>query len=245
MTTVEALKELFLALGGDADDVETITTNPEMVHALAGIASGAIELPKVTQADAGDVLAVDESGKWAKAEIPSQLPAVTSGDEGDALMVNSSGEWAKSAIPSQLPAVSSTDNGNVLTVVEGAWAKAAASGDGLSIIELPLNDTSIQSTGIATLPNELTCGDILTMINNGIIPAFKSVGSNAKGLIYYYVGYDAGSPSGTPSGVFLNMNWEWDSDNNVSTLRLGFIVLGSTSSRNVNFNNNNKIKGSS
>ena len=69
MTTVEALKELFTALGGSEEDVKAITTNPEMVHAIAEVASGAIELPKVTAADAGDILAVDESGKWAKAEL--------------------------------------------------------------------------------------------------------------------------------------------------------------------------------
>lgn len=71
MTTVEALKELFTALGGSEEDVKAITTNPEMVHALAGIAGSAIELPKVTAADAGDILAVDESGKWAKAAAPT------------------------------------------------------------------------------------------------------------------------------------------------------------------------------
>lgn len=48
--------------------METITTNPEMVHAIAEVTGGAIELPKVTSEDAGDILAVDESGKWAKTE---------------------------------------------------------------------------------------------------------------------------------------------------------------------------------
>lgn len=105
MTTVEALKELFLALGGDADDVETITTNPEMVHAIAEVAGGAIELPKVTSEDAGDILAVDESGKWAKTEPESGLPEVTS-----------------------------EDNGDVLAVVDGAWAKKTPEG-GVVIID--------------------------------------------------------------------------------------------------------------
>lgn len=39
----------------------------------------------------------------------------------------------------QLPAVTSDDNGDVLTVVEGAWAKAAPSGDNVVI----LNETAV------------------------------------------------------------------------------------------------------
>ena len=43
---------------------------------------------------------------------------------------------------SELPSVSATDNGDVLTVVEGAWAKAAPSGGGSGIFEAHFSVTS-------------------------------------------------------------------------------------------------------
>ncbi len=66
MTNVEALKLVYAALGGDADDVAKITENSEMIAAIATVAEAAIAavLPKVTAADNGSVLkGVD--GKWA------------------------------------------------------------------------------------------------------------------------------------------------------------------------------------
>lgn len=64
---VEGLKEIYVALGGSADDVAGISTIPEMLTAIAPYAqASAAELPAVTGADDGDVLTV-VSGKWAKA----------------------------------------------------------------------------------------------------------------------------------------------------------------------------------
>lgn len=91
-TTVDALKNLYVALGGDADDVADVTLIPDMINAIATVAASTIELPAVTTSDNGDVLTV-VSGKWAKADVPKELPAVTS-----------------------------TDNGSVLKVVDGVWA---------------------------------------------------------------------------------------------------------------------------
>ena len=65
MTTVEALKELFTALGGSAEDVENIVTNPEMVHAIAEIAGNIGGLPEVSAEDNGDLLSV-VNGEWDK-----------------------------------------------------------------------------------------------------------------------------------------------------------------------------------
>lgn len=71
-TTVEALKNLYAALGGTAADVADITLIPDMINALATYIQqgGAAELPKVTSSDNGKVLTV-VSGKWAKAALPS------------------------------------------------------------------------------------------------------------------------------------------------------------------------------
>jgi len=65
MTNVEALKALFVALGGDADDVANANTNAELIAALAGVLpeSGAT-LPEVDATNNGDILTV-VNGKWA------------------------------------------------------------------------------------------------------------------------------------------------------------------------------------
>lgn len=65
-TTVEALKNLYVALGGSADDVANISLIPDMINKIATVAATATapELPKVTAEDNGKVLKV-ASGKWA------------------------------------------------------------------------------------------------------------------------------------------------------------------------------------
>lgn len=67
MTNVDALKNLYVALGGDADDF-TATTNAEAIEAIASVVPDAFAsvLPAVTAEDNGDILKVVE-GKWAKA----------------------------------------------------------------------------------------------------------------------------------------------------------------------------------
>lgn len=70
-TTVDALKALYVALGGSADDVANVVLIPDMINAIATVAATATaaELPKVTSSDNGKVLTV-VSGKWAKAALP-------------------------------------------------------------------------------------------------------------------------------------------------------------------------------
>lgn len=64
--TITALQALYVALGGDADDVANITIIPDMINAIAAhiSAGGAAELPAVTAADNGKVLKVVD-GEWA------------------------------------------------------------------------------------------------------------------------------------------------------------------------------------
>lgn len=71
MNTVEALQALYVAFGGNIEDVANITTIPEMINALATIVPSALSvLPKVTSSDNGKVLTV-VNGKWAKADLPT------------------------------------------------------------------------------------------------------------------------------------------------------------------------------
>ena len=69
--TVDALKALYVALGGTAADVADITLIPDMVNAIATLVQigGTAELPSVTTTDNGKVLTV-VSGKWAAADLP-------------------------------------------------------------------------------------------------------------------------------------------------------------------------------
>ena len=66
MNTISALQALYVALGGDADDVANINTIPEMISAIATQAAKATapELPEVTATDNGSVLKVVD-GAWA------------------------------------------------------------------------------------------------------------------------------------------------------------------------------------
>ncbi len=69
--TIDALRNLYVALGGSADTVANIVIIPDMINAIATlVSSGATaELPKVSSTDNGKVLTV-VSGKWAKAALP-------------------------------------------------------------------------------------------------------------------------------------------------------------------------------
>ena len=69
--TITALKALYVALGGDADDVTDIVIIPDMINAIATqaakvtTAANTKELPSVSKTDEGKVLKVDSNGKWA------------------------------------------------------------------------------------------------------------------------------------------------------------------------------------
>lgn len=102
--TVKALKNLYVALGGNLTDTHE------------GIADG------IAVSDYS--LIPDMINALAQLEIPAVLPSVEGTDEGKALMVSGEGKWVAGTIPSQLPAVTADDNGDVLTVVEGVWTNA-------------------------------------------------------------------------------------------------------------------------
>ena len=64
--TLDALRNLYVALGGDADDVVNLVIIPDLINAIAAlVTSGATaELPTVTATDNGKVLKVVD-GEWA------------------------------------------------------------------------------------------------------------------------------------------------------------------------------------
>lgn len=68
-TIVEALQDLYVALGGKESDVSGLKLNPDVIEQIAALVDGGAlnELPAVTGADAGDVLTVSAEGKWEAA----------------------------------------------------------------------------------------------------------------------------------------------------------------------------------
>lgn len=70
MTNVDALKTLYVALGGSADDVADVTLTADMIAKIATVApSAGVELPAVTTENNGQVLTVVK-GEWAAAALP-------------------------------------------------------------------------------------------------------------------------------------------------------------------------------
>ena len=65
MGNLEALKKLYVAMGGAEEDVENLTINAEVIAALSDLAEAIVAsiLPEVTDADDGKVLTVVD-GKW-------------------------------------------------------------------------------------------------------------------------------------------------------------------------------------
>lgn len=97
LTNVDALKGLYVALGGELEDVANLTTTPELLAKISVVAgAGASELPVVKKADAGKVLTVNGNGKWSVGG--ATLPAVSASDNGKVLLV-SDGAWVVADIP--------------------------------------------------------------------------------------------------------------------------------------------------
>lgn len=65
---ITALQGLYVALGGNIEDVANISTIPDMINAITTlVSSGGVSLPAVTADDDGKVLTVVD-GAWAAAE---------------------------------------------------------------------------------------------------------------------------------------------------------------------------------
>ena len=123
--TIDALKNLYAALGGTAADVADKVIIPDLINAIATYIAngGAAERPAVSSGNNGNVLTV-VNGKWAAAVPANPLPAVTAANDGEVLTVVS-GAWSSADPAAQLPTVSASNDGEVLTVVSGKWAAAS------------------------------------------------------------------------------------------------------------------------
>lgn len=67
-TTIDALKKLYVALGGNATTVANVTLIPDMINALCTVVPGAANLlPTVTTTENGKIMKVVD-GAWELAE---------------------------------------------------------------------------------------------------------------------------------------------------------------------------------
>ena len=89
-TTIQALRAIYVALGGTGTDIPDNMEIPAALMKIATAAASTIELPAATSN--GQVLTAS-GGKWVSAAIPSQLPAVSATDNGSVLKVVE-GVWA-------------------------------------------------------------------------------------------------------------------------------------------------------
>ena len=134
----------------------------------------------------------DDQTMWA-------LPRVSAADNDKILRV-SGGKWALEDIPSELPAVDAvSDAGKVLTVVDGAWAPAAASGGGGGVLVVHDVDGTLDKTW-----QEIVDADLAVVRSDGetvgsatVIPSWEV----DSGYYNIYAGgdsYTADSASGYP-----------------------------------------------
>lgn len=99
MTNVEALKSLYVALGGSSSTVAGMSLTADVIAATATLIAngGGARLPEVSASDNGRFLGVAD-GAWAVVDIEAELPTVTADDNGDVLTVVE-GAWAAAALP--------------------------------------------------------------------------------------------------------------------------------------------------
>jgi hypothetical protein len=87
MTTIEALQNLYEALGGEPSAVENINTIPAMLSEISGQLSGGGGLPDVTADDDGKVLKVVD-GEWDKAEGSNKIYNITYNSMGSQVILS-------------------------------------------------------------------------------------------------------------------------------------------------------------
>lgn len=166
-TNVQALKNLYVALGGDASDVENLTTSSEVITAMESVAaSAASELPVVKKVDEGKTLTVDGNGKWA-AILPE---SVIDDEEASETKTYSSSKIASLIPANELPAVTASDNGKLLGVNQGAWS--AVEKDTI-VIPCEVNNAKVEPMSDAPLRNQDEIFNAITS-GKGIVMVVKA-----------------------------------------------------------------------
>ena len=123
------------------------------------------------------------SGHWFKQPIPWS----------DTAILNA----AAAQVPAELPAVTTDDNGDVLTVVSGAWAKAAPSGGGGGLV---VHGTEVEDQYVL----DKTWQEIYEAASAG--RSVVLVATDPAGVIYLVACRAPGFPSDSYTVVFAYEN---------------------------------------
>ena len=177
-TINQALKDLFLGLGGDPSKLSDNTSVSDYIEDLESAieAAATAELPTPAEANVGKVATVVSDGEdgyeWSAESvvIPQELPTPASTNLGKVATVVSDGaggyEWGAET-PSGLPSVTASDNGKIIQVDNGAWTSQ----------DLKTRQATLNMFGSAPsfiFPDGMTRADFLTAHNTSLLAVFSS-----------------------------------------------------------------------
>ena len=140
---IEALKALYVKLGGTASTVADVTQTPDMINAIAGLdigGGGTIADNSVTTSKIAD-------GNVTEAKLESDLAAKVNATE--------------------LPSVTSEDNGSVLLVDNGAWGKGSVPAPASNDFVVTYTMTEDEQTQETVITADKTLAEITTAIEAG------------------------------------------------------------------------------
>lgn len=130
-TINQALKDLYLSLGGDPSALEDNSTVSDYIADLENGLKGLAELPAPSSTNNGKIAKVVSDGEggyiWGAENETSELPTPSADNSGKVAKVVSDGQdgyiWSAENETQELPAVTATNNGYLLGVKNGAWEK--------------------------------------------------------------------------------------------------------------------------
>lgn len=179
INTVESLRGLYVALGGDIAEVANLNTIPQLLEEISTVAqAAATELPAVKAADNGKVLTVVNS-KWAKADLPTELPAITGSDNGK-LLKASAGKWVTTdfGYRSYSITISGTTAGGNVQITWPVGMNQA---------------TAITSLGNQEVPVVVNCTSLPNDTMNSVICHLVSIADYMNFIFKGYYSYTSGS----------------------------------------------------
>ena len=190
-TINQALKDLYLSLGGDPSALEDNSTVSDYIADLENGLKGLAELPAPSSTNSGKIAKVVSDGEggyiWGAENETSELPTPSVDNAGKVAKVVSDGQdgyiWSAENETQELPAVESTDINKLVGVVSDG-----ASGAEYGLVSAPTSesDTFYIEINNATVSN-FVWADFLEAVDNNKAIALKVSGNNSiNGIDYVF-----------------------------------------------------------